>query len=524
MPVEAELALKTPLGPDGGSTTAAAAAAAADVAEEPQECACVHDSLEGLAGNVAGGRRGVPRQCLPSFVSRITRSAALYSALLSLELSGSHPLPGGADCSETAGLESTLAQLLALHRRAGVAEATGASLLAALWLLQSLDSCQWSDASACLSSWFHYLAAFNPMLVQQLTADWDASFVCLRSNLVAAQAPRRRAAPASATASATAWPHAEPWPAASPGPALCATQQVVAAEMQAMCNTIRWQVKKSSKGKEKKLARKAAAERASALAARIRALEAGSTVGAELAAQYPAFLQYRRNGLACALRFFAAAELPAELAEWALALTRAHMADLYSACPGWGWSEAKKRAELTHPSARYLVLFEQTAAAAGDGQHAAQQSGQDGSHTAAGDPAAAAPAAAEQLGRLGQPLAFLHYRFEEEEGEAVLYCYEIQVVQAAQGKGVGRFLMQLLELIGRRSGVARLMLTVFHANVAATALYRRLGYVLDDDSPGALDPSGDHQYEIMTKRLHQPHKEAQQRVQQAQQQAGTGLP
>lgn len=315
MPVEAELALKTPLGPDGGSTTAAAAAAAADVAEEPQECACVHDSLEGPAGNVAGGRGVVPRQCLPSFVGRITRSAALYSALLSLELSGSHPLPGGADCSETAGLESTLAQLLALHRRAGVAEgepasetdshscnplgcgclhmfvsvggwvsgaregegfwgcykamappacpawcpaaspkapgspaacrsccaATGASLLAALWLLQSLDSCQWSDASACLSSWFHYLAAFNPMvrakiplrawrrskadlpattrvqappwlsstqgacaplrrtaqslslprwcpqLVQQLTADWDASFVCLRSNLVAAQ-------------------------------------------------------------------------------------------------------------------------------------------------------------------------------------------------------------------------------------------------------------------------------------------------------------------------------------------------
>lgn len=149
--------------------------------------------------------------------------------------------------------------------------------------------------------------------------------------------------------------------------------------------------------------------------------------------------------------------------------------DLYNACPGWGWSEAKKRAELTHPSARYLVLFEQTAAAAGDGQHAAQHSGQDGSHTAAGDPAAAAAAAdaggrpssgsqenaaaagnggggsarpaggacasaalgspdsgQEQLGRLGQPLAFLHYRFEEEEGEAVLYCYEIQVVQAAQ--------------------------------------------------------------------------------------------
>lgn len=44
-----------------------------------------------------------------------------------------------------------------------------------------------------------------------------------------------------------------------------------------------------------------------------------------------------------------------------------------------------------------------------------------------------------------------------------------------QGKGLGRFLMQLLELVGRRSGVARLMLTVFHANTAALALYKRLG-------------------------------------------------
>ena len=37
--------------------------------------------------------------------------------------------------------------------------------------------------------------------------------------------------------------------------------------------------------------------------------------------------------------------------------------------------------------------------------------------------------------------------------------------------------MQLLELTARRSGLPRLMLTVFHANEAAVALYRRLGCV-----------------------------------------------
>lgn len=79
-----------------------------------------------------------------------------------------------------------------------------------------------------------------------------------------------------------------------------------------------------------------ASEAAAALAARVRELEAGSAVGAQLAAQYPAFLRYHRNGLACALRFFAAVELPAELAEWALALTRAHMAVGRSGCSGGG--------------------------------------------------------------------------------------------------------------------------------------------------------------------------------------------
>ena len=57
-----------------------------------------------------------------------------------------------------------------------------------------------------------------------------------------------------------------------------------------------------------------------------------------------------------------------------------------------------------------------------------------------------------------------------------------------QGKGLGRFLLTLLELMGRKAGVARLMLTVFHGNAAARAFYAKLGYGLDEDSPGVADP------------------------------------
>lgn len=61
-----------------------------------------------------------------------------------------------------------------------------------------------------------------------------------------------------------------------------------------------------------------------------------------------------------------------------------------------------------------------------------------------------------------------------------------------QGRGLGRFVMQLLELLAARAGLARLLLTVFHANESAVRMYRKLGYVLDEDSPGVVDPSGDH--------------------------------
>ena len=44
-----------------------------------------------------------------------------------------------------------------------------------------------------------------------------------------------------------------------------------------------------------------------------------------------------------------------------------------------------------------------------------------------------------------------------------------------QGRGLGRYMLQLLELGARKAGVPRLMLTVLHGNTGAHALYRALG-------------------------------------------------
>lgn len=47
-------------------------------------------------------------------------------------------------------------------------------------------------------------------------------------------------------------------------------------------------------------------------------------------------------------------------------------------------------------------------------------------------------------------VGFINYRFIVEEDTPVLYVYELQLEHRVQGKGLGKFLMQLIELIARK--------------------------------------------------------------------------
>ena len=51
-----------------------------------------------------------------------------------------------------------------------------------------------------------------------------------------------------------------------------------------------------------------------------------------------------------------------------------------------------------------------------------------------------------------------------EDNQDVLYCYEIQVNGDCQKKGLGTFLMKVLELIAFYQGFSKVMLTVFDLN------------------------------------------------------------
>lgn len=200
-------------------TRAAAAVAAAQTALQPgprsagSQCCTAQQQRQALA-----------------FTRCIAGSPLLLSALLSLELAGTHPpaevaTGGGADPGTPAakqaaaaasrqGLEATLAQMLALHLRSGCCEgepplvpaclrmqpaivqrggcrpelcrrrltsvprchryprssaASEQSLLAALWVLEAAHDAWRSPASVCLSSYAKHLQTFSPQ-VQRMRA------------------------------------------------------------------------------------------------------------------------------------------------------------------------------------------------------------------------------------------------------------------------------------------------------------------------------------------------------------------
>lgn len=116
-----------------------------------------------------------------------------------------------------------------------------------------------------------------------------------------------------------------------------------------------------------------------------------------------------------------------------------------------GWSPQKKKKEMKLPEMKYLLLR------GGDGGDGGQKQG---------------------------VLGFLSFMVTYEDGKEVLYCYEIHLDSTARGCGLGKELMGRFEDIGRHIGLEKAMLTVFRSNEKALGFYGKLGYVVDEFSPG----------------------------------------
>ncbi|RLV76492.1 hypothetical protein DV515_00016918, partial [Chloebia gouldiae] len=144
-------------------------------------------------------------------------------------------------------------------------------------------------------------------------------------------------------------------------------------------------------------------------------------------------------------------------------LTKANMQTLYEQSE-WGWKEREKREELRDERAWYLLAREP-----GHG-----------------------------------PVAFSHFRFDVECGDEVLYCYEVQLESRVRRRGLGKFLLQILQLVANSTQMKKVMLTVFKHNHGALQFFRE---ALHDRAPraggagaqtevGARDPPRDPKFEV----------------------------
>eukprot|EP00088_Acartia_fossae_P001853 TRINITY_DN10724_c0_g1_i2.p1 TRINITY_DN10724_c0_g1~~TRINITY_DN10724_c0_g1_i2.p1 ORF type:complete len:210 (+),score=17.13 TRINITY_DN10724_c0_g1_i2:34-630(+) len=132
-------------------------------------------------------------------------------------------------------------------------------------------------------------------------------------------------------------------------------------------------------------------------------------------------------------------------------LLESNMKESYDLSPK-GWSRSDKEDEMFDPCSRHLILFHNN-------------------HVA----------------------AFSHFRFDMDYGVDVIYCYEIHIQSNWQRKGLGRFLMEILEQFLCLFSLTKIVLTVFKSNSAAIDFYTKIGFSIDETSPD------DTYYLIMSK-------------------------
>eukprot|EP01105_Mastigella_eilhardi_P023234 TRINITY_DN5823_c0_g1_i1.p1 TRINITY_DN5823_c0_g1~~TRINITY_DN5823_c0_g1_i1.p1 ORF type:complete len:242 (-),score=53.91 TRINITY_DN5823_c0_g1_i1:41-745(-) len=158
--------------------------------------------------------------------------------------------------------------------------------------------------------------------------------------------------------------------------------------------------------------------------------------------RFHAFKTFTRGGVALNVEYLHSESMPKELKQWCFELVRSNMMHWYEG--SWGWNDAETLAEMNNPDARYLICREQQ------------------------EPC--------------KPVAFAYFAFETQDlpQGCCVYLYEIQLEPKVRGLGLGKFLMQLVELIARTNGVDCIRLTCF---TAVHFYCKELGFTLDPESP-----------------------------------------
>ncbi|MCL7050534.1 hypothetical protein MKW94_025791 [Papaver nudicaule] len=183
------------------------------------------------------------------------------------------------------------------------------------------------------------------------------------------------------------------------------------------------------------------------------------------------YRHYNRNGLSVYLESGTGSCLNSSKKQYIQKLLKVNMEVAYGP-EEWVFEEKVKRREMVAHDARYVFVRETADNAA---------------------------ALSNDRGGGGNGfVGFVQYRFVLEEEVPVMYVYELQLEQRVQGKGLGRFLMELVEVIAYENRMSAVMLTVQRGNAFAMDFYMsKLRYVISSNSPSQM--GFDKNYEILCK-------------------------
>uniref|UniRef100_A0A1B6E3A6 N-alpha-acetyltransferase 40 n=1 Tax=Clastoptera arizonana TaxID=38151 RepID=A0A1B6E3A6_9HEMI len=154
---------------------------------------------------------------------------------------------------------------------------------------------------------------------------------------------------------------------------------------------------------------------------------------------FKAFHLYKKGDFFVKFECKKVTSLNPETIDWIFKLEKDNMEVLYNTCD-WGWNDKKKREEMTEDQAWYLIA----------------------------------------RGEDGTPVAFSHFRFDVDYGDEVLYCYELQLEPSVRRHGLGKFMMQILELMAFSNQMKKVILTVLNHNSTALAFFYSLNYTKDE--------------------------------------------
>lgn len=140
-----------------------------------------------------------------------------------------------------------------------------------------------------------------------------------------------------------------------------------------------------------------------------------------------------------------------------------------------GWHPAKKRKEMRLPDMKYFLLLAIPGNESSQAAETVKSNSFEGSSGRGND--------------LREPHDFEIKGFVSlmptyEDGQRVLYIYEIHLQPSLQGSGLGTVLMNIAESVGKNVGkLEKMMLTVFRSNERARKFYERLEWSVDGSSP-----------------------------------------